>query len=115
MRVEDALFILFIFLIPATTASYAFIRITKIKKVSFPVLLIIGVAIIFIEFFILFLVNFGAIHTGGFAIQLVPDAIAENPNPITRFYGTLIFLCLLNASVLTILYAMVAKIGIMKM
>lgn len=95
-------------------ASYVFIKMTKVKKVYFPVLLIIGFVITFVEGFILFLVNFGAIHTGGFAIQPVPDIIMQNPNPLIRFYGTLTLLCFLNASVLTVLYVMVAKIGIIK-
>ncbi len=95
-------------------ASYVFIKITKIRKVYIPLLLVIGFAITFVEVFILFLVNFGAIHTSGLAIQLVPDIIMHNPNPLIRFYGTLTLLCFINASVLTILYAMVAKIRIMK-
>ena len=114
MRAEDVLFILFVFFIPAMTASYVFIKMTKIRKVYFPVLLVIGFAILFVEIFILFLVNFGAIHTGGFAIQPVPKIIMQNPDPLIRFYGTLIFLYFLNASILTILYATVAKIVIMK-
>ena len=42
MRVEDILFTLFIFLIPATVASYVFIRISKVRRVYFPTLLVIG-------------------------------------------------------------------------
>lgn len=110
MRFEDISLILFIFLIPATVASYIFIRMSKIRKVYFPVLLVIGFAITFVEVFVLFLVNFGAIHTNGLAIQPVPDIIVSNPNPLIRFYGTLTFLCLLNTLFLTILYTVAAQI-----
>jgi hypothetical protein len=110
MRLEDILLILFIFVIPATVASYAFIRISQIRKIYFPVLLVIGFAITFAEVFIIFLVNFGAIHSNGIAIQHVPDIIMQNPNPLIRFYGTLVFLCFLNTLVLTVLYIMIAKL-----
>lgn len=90
-------------------ASYVFIRVSKIRKVYFPVLLAIGFAITFVEVFILFLVNFGAIHTNGPAIQLVPEIIMQNPNPLIRFYGMLILLCFLN-TIVSILYATIAKL-----
>ena len=85
-------------------------KMTKIRKVYFPILLVTGFAVIFAEEFILFLVNFGAIHTNGFAIQPVPSVIADNPNILTRFYGTLTFLCLLNTLFLTVLYTIAAQI-----
>lgn len=110
MRFEDISLILFIFLIPATVASYIFIKMTKIKKVYFLILLVTGFAITFIEAFVLFLVNFGAIHMNGLAIQPVPDIIVSNPNPLIRFYGTLTFLCFLNTLVLSILYILIAKL-----
>ncbi|AAB91133.1 predicted coding region AF_0097 [Archaeoglobus fulgidus DSM 4304] len=91
-------------------ASYVFIRVSKIRKGYFPVLLAIGFAITFAEGFILFLVNFGAIPTNGPTIQLVPQIIMQNPNPLIRFYGTLILLCFLNTIVLSIFYATIAKL-----
>jgi uncharacterized membrane protein (DUF485 family) len=54
--------------------------------------------------------EFWAIHTNGLAIQLEPDIIRQNPNPVIRFYGTLTFLCLLNTSVLTALYTVRARL-----
>jgi len=103
MRVEDLFFILFIFVIPSTVASYVFIRMSKIRRIYFPVLLVIGFAITFVVAFVLFLVNFGA-------IQPVPDIIIQNPNPLIRFYGTLAFLCFLNTSMLTALYIIIVKL-----
>lgn len=109
MRIEDVFLILFVFLIPATIASYVFIRISKVRYKYFPVLVFIGFGITFFGLFILFLVNFGSIHTTGFSIQVIPEEILRHPDPLIRLYGSLTILCFENTAILTILYAIIAR------
>ncbi|MDI9646749.1 MAG: hypothetical protein QXD49_08935 [Archaeoglobaceae archaeon] len=109
MRIEDVFLILFVFLIPATIASYVFIRISKVRYRYFPILVLIGFGIAFFGLFILFLVNFGSIHTTGSSIQVIPKEISEHPDPLIRLYGTLTILCFENTAILTIIYAIIAR------